>query len=84
MYPRAAARRTPVWRVGSLEQVYAIFANVIEVDEKGLVINAKHAERRAAQFILQSVTGQPAQPPFESWEICLYEPPPLHDPKPGT
>lgn len=68
----------------ALEQVYAIFANVIEVDEKGLVINAKHAERRAAQYILQYVTGQPVQPPFENWEVCLYDPPPLHDPKPGT
>jgi hypothetical protein len=68
----------------ALEQVYAIFANVIELDEKGLVINAKHAERRAAQFILRYVTGQPVQPPFEDWEVCLYQPPPLRDPKPGT
>ncbi len=32
----------------ALEQVYAIFANVLEFDETGQVINAKHAERRAA------------------------------------
>ena len=29
----------------ALEQVYAIFANVIEVDESGRVINAEYAER---------------------------------------
>lgn len=60
----------------ALEQVYAIFANVIEIDEKGWVINSKRAERRAAQFILQYVTGEPAQPPFEDWEVHLHNPPP--------
>jgi hypothetical protein len=65
----------------ALEQVYAIFANVIELDEKGLVINAKRAERRAAQYILEYVTRQPAQPPFDDWEVCLHERPPLHDPE---
>jgi hypothetical protein len=65
----------------ALDQVYAIFANVIEVNEKSLVINAKHAERRAAQYILQYVKGRPAQPPFEDWEVCLYNPPHLYSPK---
>jgi len=66
-----------------LEQVYAIFANVLELDEEGRVINAKYAERRAAQYILQFVSGKPANPPFEDWEICLYAPPPKVDPKRG-
>lgn len=35
----------------ALEQAYAIFANVIEMDDNGDVVNAKHAEKRAAQFI---------------------------------
>jgi hypothetical protein len=65
----------------ALEQTYAIFINVLEFDEAGQVINAKHAERRAAQFILSYVTGAEVQPPFEDWEVCLYEPPPLVDPK---
>jgi len=60
----------------ALEQTYAIFANVLELDEHGLVTNAKYAERRAAQFILQYVTGKAAEPPFEDWEVCLYDPPP--------
>ncbi|HEY4416829.1 MAG TPA: hypothetical protein VGO57_14150 [Verrucomicrobiae bacterium] len=55
----------------ALEQVYAIFVNVLEIDETGLVINAKYAERRAAQYILQYVTGKVVEPPFESWEVAL-------------
>jgi hypothetical protein len=65
----------------ALEQIYAIYANVLELDESGQVINAKHAERRAAQYILQYVTGRQAEPPFENWELALYDPPPRIDPK---
>ena len=56
----------------ALEQVYAIFANVIELDDQGCVINAKHAEHRAAQFILSYMTGQDAHPPLEDWEVALH------------
>jgi hypothetical protein len=65
----------------ALEQVYAIYANVLEFDENGQVVNAKHAERRAAQYILQYVTGRRAEPPFEAWEVALHERPPRIDPK---
>lgn len=65
----------------ALEQVYAIFANVLEFDQNGEVLNAKHAEKRAAQFILQYVTGKPADPPLEDWEVHLYGPPPRVDRK---
>jgi hypothetical protein len=65
----------------ALEQVYAIFANVLEFDETGNVINAKHAERRAAQYVLQYVEGKKAEPPFEGWEVALHPPPPRIDPK---
>jgi hypothetical protein len=65
----------------ALEQTYAIFANVLEIDESGQVTNAKYAERRAAQFILQYVTGRQADPPFQDWEVALYPPPPRIDPK---
>lgn len=34
-----------------LETAYAIFANNIEMDKDGTVLNAKHAEQRAAQYI---------------------------------
>jgi len=65
----------------ALEQAYAIFANVLEFDEYGQVANAKHAERRAAQFILQYVTRRAVDPPFEDWEVALHAPPPRIDPK---
>lgn len=57
----------------ALEQVMAIFANVIELDEHGHVLNAKYAEQRAAQYIRSYVDGQyKVQPAFEDWEIQLY------------
>ena len=56
----------------ALEQTYAIFINVLEFDEAGVVTNAKHAERRAAQHILQYVNGQPVDPPFAEWEVALH------------
>ena len=51
----------------ALEQVYAIYANALEFDDTGQVVNAQHAECRAAQFILEYVTGKKAQPPFAAW-----------------
>ena len=56
----------------ALEQTYAIFANVIELDESGKVINAAYASRRAVQYILSYVQGIPVKPPFEEWETALY------------
>ncbi len=41
----------------------------------------KHAERRAAQEILRYMTGQRVDPPFADWEVALFDPPPLCDPK---
>lgn len=56
-----------------LEQTYAIFANVIEMNDNGEVLNAKYAEKRAAQFIRSYVdTTYEVEPPFEDWEVELY------------
>jgi len=63
----------------ALEQAFAIFANVIELDDSGAVLNAKWAERRAAQYILQYVTGEAPDPPFADWETELHEPAPRED-----
>jgi hypothetical protein len=66
----------------ALEQVYAIFANVIELDDAGSVVNAKYAERRAAQWLRRYIDGSyEVQPSFEAWETELYSPPPRVDPK---
>lgn len=56
-----------------LEQTMAIFANVIEFDEQGRVLNAKHAEQRAAQFIRSYVDVRyKVQPAFEGWVVELH------------
>jgi hypothetical protein len=57
----------------ALEQTYAIFVNVLELDADGTVLNAKHAEKRAAQYIRSYVErGYRVDPPFEGWEVALH------------
>lgn len=60
----------------ALEQVYAIFMNVLEVDDTGKVTDANKARRRAAQYIRIYVQGDDfrVEPPFEDWEIALHVP----------
>jgi hypothetical protein len=66
----------------AIERAYAIYANVIEIDENGIVTNAKYAEKRAAQYIRSYCDNTyEVEPPFEDWEIELHEPPPLKDKK---
>jgi len=57
----------------AIEQTYAIFANVLEVDEKGKVTNLKHAEKRATDY-LRSYCDPSfcVDPPFEDWEVALH------------
>jgi hypothetical protein len=65
----------------ALEQVYAIFANVLEMDDNGQVVNAKYAERRVAQWLRQYIDPTfEIVPPLADWEIALHEPPPRIDP----
>jgi hypothetical protein len=55
-----------------LEMIFAIFANVLELGDDGRVVNAAHAQRRAAQYIRQYC--DPAYqviPPFAGWETEL-------------
>ncbi|MCY7259877.1 hypothetical protein RZO07_16940 [Pseudomonas protegens] len=66
-----------------LEMAYAIFANVLELDEEGVPVNAKYAEYRAAQYIRQYCDpGYTVVPAFEEWEQELYGPPKREDRKP--
>ncbi|HZT66014.1 MAG TPA: hypothetical protein VFA11_09525 [Acidimicrobiales bacterium] len=58
-----------------MEQVFAIFANVLVVDTEGNPVNAKEAERRAAMWIRQYCSRTPAEPPLEGWEVELHPPP---------
>ncbi|MCG8614858.1 MAG: hypothetical protein MI802_01470 [Desulfobacterales bacterium] len=61
----------------AIEQTYAIFANVIELDEDGEVLNYSHAQKRATDF-LKSYCDPNYQidPAFEDWELELHDPPP--------
>jgi hypothetical protein len=59
----------------ALERVYAIFANVIEMDENGVVLNSKYAEKRAAQWLRSYVDrNYEMVPPLEDWEGYLHDP----------
>jgi hypothetical protein len=55
-----------------LEQIIAIFTNVLRVDDEQIVQNGSQAEQRAAQYIRQEL--DPAYqviPPFADWEVIL-------------
>lgn len=57
----------------AIEQVFAIFANVIELDENGEVLNAKYAEKRAVDYLRSYCDPSfTVEPPYEDWEIELY------------
>lgn len=57
----------------AIEQVYAIFANVLEFDEDGNIINLKHAEKRATDSLRAYCDPSfEVDPPYEDWEVALY------------
>lgn len=67
----------------AIEMVFAIYANVVELDGAGTVLNAKYAEKRATDYLraycdLTFVVD----PPHADWEIALHDPPLLQDPRP--
>ncbi|MCB0446087.1 MAG: hypothetical protein KDD03_00975 [Gelidibacter sp.] len=64
----------------AIEQSFAIFTNVIQMDEDGNVLNAKYAEKRAGDFIRAYCDSSfKVEPPYEDWETELHPPPPLKD-----
>jgi hypothetical protein len=64
----------------AIEKVFAIYANVIELDENGQVLNAKYAEKRASDYLRQYCDPNfTVDPPYEDWEVALHSPPPLND-----
>ena len=66
----------------AIEKAYAIYANVIEIDENGEVLNAKYAEKRATEYIRSYFdSNYEVKPPFEEWETELHWPPPIKDKK---
>ena len=64
----------------AIEMVFAIFANVIELDEDGRVLNFTYAQKRATDYLRSYCDPEfNVSPPYEEWEIALYSPPPLKD-----
>lgn len=57
----------------AIEMTYAIFANVLEIDEAGNVTNLKYAQKRATDYLRNycDPTFQ-IEPPLEQWEMNLY------------
>jgi hypothetical protein len=57
-----------------MEICFAIFANVLELDDSGQPVNEKYAETRAATWIyMYCMGGLPAgQPDLAPWEVELY------------
>ncbi|CAM1340125.1 conserved hypothetical protein [Tenacibaculum aestuarii] len=57
----------------AIEQAFAIFANVIALDENGEVLNAKHAEKRAVDYIRSYCDHTfKVEQPYEDWELELH------------
>ena len=64
----------------AIEQAYAIFANVLELDENGKVLNAQHSQKRATDYLRAYCDRSfKVDPPYEGWELELHGPPPLKD-----
>ncbi|GGY06846.1 DUF7677 family protein [Streptomyces hiroshimensis] len=58
-----------------LEMVFAIFTNVLEVDDQGQTVNDGDAQYRAAQWIRRRCDPDyQVEPPFEPWETELHGP----------
>jgi hypothetical protein len=56
-----------------VEQAFAIYANVIQMDTSGKVLNDSYAMRRAAQWIRRVCdSGYKVEPEFEDWEVELH------------
>ena len=58
----------------AMEQIFAIFANVLELDDHGEPVNARHAEYRAAVWLYRYCTGSlpPGEPELEGWECEFF------------
>lgn len=58
----------------SMETLFAVFANTLELDDAGEPTNEKHAERRAAIWLYGYLTGAvpPGEPELGGDEVALY------------
>ena len=58
----------------SIEMVFAIFANVMELDEHGKVLHCRYAQQRATDYLKSyCIDDYVVDPPFEEWEMELHD-----------
>ena len=64
----------------AIEMVFAIYVNVLELDEDGDLLNHNHAEKRATDYLRAYLDPTfVVDPPYEDWETALHEPGPRRD-----
>lgn len=64
----------------AIEMVYAIYINVLELDEDGQLLNHNYADKRATDYLRAYLDPEfVVDPPYEDWETALYAPGPLED-----
>ena len=65
----------------AIEQVYAIFANVLELDEHGQVLNAHYAQKRATDYLRAYCDPNFKVEPSGTGvgKVALHGPPPRED-----
>lgn len=64
----------------AIEMVFAIFANVLELDESGNVLNFAYSQRRATDYLRAYCQPEfKVSPEYQEWETSLHGPPPLQD-----
>nr|WP_299169537.1 hypothetical protein [uncultured Allomuricauda sp.] len=57
----------------AIEKVFAIYTNVIELDETGAVQNDEYAQKRATDYLRSYCDPDfEVEPPYEDWEIELH------------
>ena len=60
----------------AIEMAFAIFVNVVELDDAGKVLNFTAAQRRATDYIRSYCSPEfEVTPPYEDWETALHAPP---------
>jgi len=58
-----------------MEGAFAVYGNVIQLDDEGNVTNGDWASTRVAQYLKNSCdSSYNPDPPFEDWEIELHGP----------
>ncbi|GAB5441639.1 MAG: hypothetical protein Fues2KO_19880 [Fuerstiella sp.] len=64
----------------AIEMAFAIFVNVLELDDEGNVQNFVYAQRRATDYVRSYCIPEfEVVPPYSDWEVSLHAPPPSQD-----